>query len=334
MVRHFVKYDPTVTILYIRNVFMTISAVHNVILFIYHSFNIIKCCKQKKRIALQYLSVYSIAATSIWSCFAAMVGWHKYQSEIECKYIIVLGMQLWLIGKLIFYVFLMERLFRIFQETVMKVDKSKRIMARVTFLVYAMIMLCFIALFVNANYYESLNQCNPNIPLLLWVVYGGSDLLISIIISVTFARKLLTINLRTFETEMNKTVNKNDNTEIQETQTNVNSNDATFKVVIKSTLLTFVAIFSTFLFIIVITIIGLEPLWGCLDIIINNWCVILMFAKYDKEYTKLCGKLEQFVTLRCLSCYSCHYCFKLNLKNEARNERVCSDTKRSEEERI
>ena len=338
----------TDTLIITRNIIASIAAIHNLILLIFHLFHTFSCCKQEKNktIRLQNLSVACLCSLCVYAIFSATMGWYKYTSSLQCKWIIKIGMTLWSISKLIVYLFIMERLFIIFQKTSLGFTKLQKNRARILFALYTVGIIGGSLSFGDGTYHPSLSTCNSNISPYIIILAGFLDLAISSLISILFARKLLIINLRMIDNNMNvnrdqtatsnqESNNKNNSTHdinnmdsisprtVRVTSVyDLDSNDATYKILTKSTLLTLIAILSTQSCLITTGIIGSNAMWACIDSVINGWCCMLMFVTYNNLYSKLCWKMEQCVTIRCLSCYSCNYwCCELQFDQEIKCEK-------------
>merc|ERR1719242_1175347 len=84
-----------------------------------------------------------------------------------------------------------------------------------------------------------------------------------------------------------------------------------FKIMVKSTVLTFVAMVSTQITIILCWILGIPTLWLALDSVINSWCMILIFDLYDELfnlYPRCCCLCEKVVSYYCIAACACN-CF-------------------------
>lgn len=335
---------------------MLTAAIHNAILLMYHAYHTITESKRRQKIIrLQYLSVLTLAVLSIYATFAAILGWYQYQSYLECKWIFITGMMLYIISKCILYLFIMERLFLIFNKTNLSFTVTQRIISRILFVIYTITALLLSIFFGgNVTFYSEFQYCESNIPTFITIFFAASDIIISAVLSILFARRLLIINLRRVVSNMDETLDSvtrlSRNGSISTVQSSkhiddnhdppgvmrmpspkrsgsvydVNEKDATFKILTKSTLLTFIALLSTQFTLISIALLGSGAVFGCLDSIINGWCCMLMFASYGNIYSKklLCGKLEKLITIRCLSCYSCNCCcFELDIQDREDKKR-------------
>ena len=336
------EYDTTITML--KDIISTICAIHNLLLFLYHLLHtsVANEEKQKKKIKafrLIYLSIFVLGYLCLFAIYTSFGSWYKMKSQLACAWIIRFGVTGYALSKTVVYLFLMERLLLIFVNTSLQFNKIQKLMVRSIVTIYMVGAIFIIMLFVDGKY-ENNADCYSVIP--FWIIiYGvGFDILASVVMSVMFSRKLLIVNLTMVESTMTSIVNvpseslgnsnivstpsldvthspKNvSKTSVIGSLENVNKDDKTFKILIKSTLLTFVALISTQVQLGISGIIGLNSVLAVIDSVINGWCCVLMFAKYDHVYTKLCKKMEKCITIQCLSCYSCDYCCTLNIEKQ------------------
>ena len=248
----------------------------------------------------------------------------------------------------------MERLFIIFQQTALQFSNAIKNICRVIFGLYVSLAFILGFKFADGTYHSDINHCSSNVPFYSIAFSGISEYILSLVISATFARKLLTLNLTTVDNEMRDIMRKASSPrahmkvhpghgqfvnsvsttfEIKGMKFGIDEQDATYKVLTKSTLLTFIALLSTQLQLLVTGLIGLRGMLSCIDTVINGWCVMLMFARYSHIYDKFgCMKMEKCVTIKCLSCYSCNYCcLALDVKNIGENINEEKDGKESED---
>ena len=88
-----------------------------------------------------------------------------------------------------------------------------------------------------------------------------------------------------------------------------------FKVMMKSTVLQFVAMLSSQSLVILMMVMGVASLWAAIDSVVNCWCLVLMFDLYDdlfRLYPFCCGLCEKLMCYHCIVCYSCHCCCRVN----------------------
>ena len=162
-----------------------------------------------------------------------------------------------------------------------------------------------------------------------WVYIIGNinDALLSLIISVLFARRLLSLSFQLEVTKIsnNLQIKSGDDKTRSRTRSRSGSktttavlDKGTWNVLKKSTLLTFIALITTQITMILCIIFGEEYIWLGLDTIINSYCIILMFSVHGNLYKYQCQKtrLENCITIKCLACYACMDCsVKCNCDN-------------------
>ena len=55
--------------------------------------------------------------------------------------------------------------------------------------------------------------------------------------------------------------------------------------------------------------IGLRSVWIAMDLSVNGWCIVLMYAVHKKIYNKLCVKCSNnCVKQSCIACFACNCC--------------------------
>ena len=100
---------------------------------------------------------------------------------------------------------------------------------------------------------------------------------------------------------------KSDNIENTMYNNHVNKDADLYGILIKTTLLTFIALCTTPLCLILSGSIGLS-IWLPIDQVVNCFCIILMFRTHQKLYNRMCHKLEPLITNKCLALYTCSCC--------------------------
>ena len=353
------QYEQTTTIILARNAILAICALHNLLLFIYHMNHTRSfiCGDQKKSFRLLNLSISTLGFLCFYTMYNCLFAWYPVQSQLGCTWIIKIGVTSYALSKVIVYVFIMERLFLIFHQTSYGFSKRQKTMGRIISAVIVITMISICILFTDGTYNSELINCTSDVPLWLLMYGAGFDVTCSMALSVIFSRKLLHINLTIVENTMDSKsprsmsettcTNSNENghgdanpvhdpsgTAVKRINSidHVNENDATFKILTKSTLLTFIALFSTQLQLSIVGIVGLNAPFSALDSVINGWCCMLMFARYNYIYIKLCGKMEKCITIKCLSCWSCNCCFELQMEMETETGRNTDNHKSTQKE--
>lgn len=86
-----------------------------------------------------------------------------------------------------------------------------------------------------------------------------------------------------------------------------------FKIMVKSTVLTFAASLSTQLSLVLSFALGMPTMWVALDSMVSCWCLILIFDLNENVYTFCCCICEKLICYHCIVCYSCHCCYRVNM---------------------
>ena len=89
----------------------------------------------------------------------------------------------------------------------------------------------------------------------------------------------------------------------------LNHENLTWTILGKSTLLTFIALTTSEICLVLAGVLELEALWTSIDSMVNCWCVMLIFAIHRKIYRIGCERLQnKIITSQCISCCSCNCC--------------------------
>ena len=98
-------------------------------------------------------------------------------------------------------------------------------------------------------------------------------------------------------------------THFAKTDMNLIMFECQWQILGKSTLLTFIALVSSEICLLLAGILEVEALWTSIDTMVNCWCVMLIFAAHRDLYKLGCEKLQhKIITIRCISCCSCNCC--------------------------
>eukprot|EP01084_Bolivina_argentea_P258163 435124_1 len=282
---------PTESIHLIRNTINVIAVIHNILILLYHSCHFQCICDSK----LQYVSLYVmslIASSSIYNTFTAWI----ILTTITCKWIYLIGLILWVIAKVSMYFLFLERLFVVFDDTICKFKTSQIIPSRILLILYATIVIVLVLLFSDTKLDPVTNTCLSNLPIWIFGFYAIGDFVICTVISILFSRRLLLLNMA---------LNFDDKT------FNISREDCTWDILLKSSILTFIALFTTQISLILMIVIGVSTMWVSIDSIINIWCIMLMFSVHTSLYSKICSKAESCISYKCLLCYSYHCCYPI-----------------------
>ena len=307
--------DPTPLI-----VILWIAAIHNIGLFIFHLYNYYIYVGITEIKLLARLSLIAIFSIVVYQFLNAVTKTYETwtSSTIPCATNIWFISVCFIFSKLVTYGLIIERLFTLFMKTPFKFKPTCKIMTR-SMLIIMFIIQTFLWIYyaefegTYTEYQDDQNRKNPNNE--IYVFWCGQnypshilallpllDVIICILCSILFARRLIKFNI--FLTRNNGKIN----------QENVS-----WKIATKSTFLTFVALLSTPLCVTLVIFIHHVDILTSIDSMINCWCLMLMINTSNKIYDKLCLKMEKkIITTKCLFCYSCN-CKKIRILNEDAN---------------
>lgn len=88
------------------------------------------------------------------------------------------------------------------------------------------------------------------------------------------------------------------------------------KVMVRTTVLTFVAMISTQASLIWLWLMGNGLIVAAIDLMINTWCLVLIFEVYDHFcncFHRCCCICEKLMCYHCIVFYSCYWCCKVNM---------------------
>ena len=262
--------------------------------------NNIKKCKPTKIKIFSLIVILLIFLLSLLNVL--IIWWDPFELYISCKWIMIIGLILYQTTKIILYLLFLERLFTVFVGSSLQFKKSHVIISRIIFLIYLISTLSLILLYGDGKYNYMTESCKSDWPFFLNGIAVTCDFTTCTIVSVLFARRLLSMSIARM---------KNDKFKKQTSNSAISSvmdDEFLWTVIRKSTLLSWIALFTTSFSLIVMSILGITATWIMLDTMVNCWCIILMFREYKLLYIKICGKLESYISIYCLSCYSCNYC--------------------------
>ena len=159
------------------------------------------------------------------------------------------------------------------------------------------------------------------------------DVLISTVISILFARRMLLLNASLHEnapiqrTPSTLSMDSNVSHSVKSMKSLSTSrksshghgvfetilDDSTWTMLQRSTLLTFITLFTSQIAIGLGAVLKLEALWTAVDSMVNCWCVMLIFVVHDGFYNKCCGKMQnKIVTVGFMRCWSCNCCCRIS----------------------
>eukprot|EP01084_Bolivina_argentea_P166116 288486_1 len=135
-----------------------------------------------------------------------------------------------------------------------------------------------------------------------------------------FARRLILLNLLLPTPELSSSsssMSNLDNVNNSNTTENI-LNGRMLNLLKKSTGLTFIALFTTELSLLLSGVLGIQIIWTTLDSSVNCLCIILMFQMHRKIYKMLLFDkcIGNCVSIKCLVCYSCAYCCQVKMSQQ------------------
>ena len=215
---------------------------------------------------------------------------------ISCKQISIIGSSLFVCAHFTVYLLFFQRLFAVFKDSDLQFSNRSIIISRAFLIALFILAMICIACFGDGEYTEHHTSCSTTHVWWLWMAYGIGDTVVCSLIQILFARRLLMVHLALKDTQtFCCDGTHSENCKITET----------IKILTKSTLLTFIAIITNQVALIISGILGLSSLWTSVNSVINCCCVILMFKCHHGCYDKLCGHCTKIITIDCLYCYSC-----------------------------
>eukprot|EP01084_Bolivina_argentea_P123941 219620_1 len=269
-----------------NNIIVIVSCIQNLLLFCYHTYHILT--KDKPH----YLQTISI-----------------------CRCIVVVAVVCYQTTKVTFWLVFLERLFIVFESSKFRFKSYHIVTSRIFLAVIAVANNTIIIIGLNAYHNKFTNSCKAHTPMWMTFLFASTDIFICSSLAILFARRFL---LATLATQNDMKQQKND--EITKTDSNIEvalkKDEEMWSMLRKATLLSSIALITTPLLLICVGIFGLTALFGCADGIINCYCIMLMFQVHHKLFSILCGRLQSCVTIKCLSCFSCHLCCPIIVNNK------------------
>ena len=238
---------------------------------------------------------------------------------IKCEYIIKIAAILFQNAHFTLYFLFFERLFSVFIESDLQFNKHQIYFSRIMLFIFysSFIVIMWIFGGSTAKYNTIHESCSSDYPWWIAVIYAFFDTMICLNIQILFARRLLMAHLSTFKDKINneneQEIDKRESMMISfdDDLNNLTEDEQSDLVVIltKSTLLTFIAIITNQIALILSGFLNIPSLWLSVNSCINCWCIILMFKCHKNIFNKLCGKCnKKIISIQCLYCYSCD-CF-------------------------
>lgn len=327
-----------------------ITAIHNISLVIYRMYHLVKAKSKAKQSSksktkteyniIECLSLMSIIFAVLWDMITIVSSF----GASYCEFLLTAGSILYLITKISLYFLYLERLFHVFHNSAYAFSKSTVWLSRIALISYALAMTLLSIFHGSADiYYHSTHKMCIATPV-LWIVATITlvDFVLGVIISILFIRRLLIILTHTVRAKASKKTvtdwngsipiqtvgtrsqsmvhqNVNDKRHNQDTMMDIMMQDCnTWKVLQKFTLLTVLAITTTLTSLVFAVLFGVAAVWISIDMMINGWCVILMFHSHHGLYKKMCMRLQKCAISRmCLTVCACNCCCcKIKAKKE------------------
>ena len=290
-----------------------ISCCHNVSLLCLHSYYICPCFSRNRLHKLQIMSFFCLFMLGLLMGWGVFIAWNLYPEWFLCSYLLKIGLILWGINKVALYYLFLERLFSVFDKSALSFSKMQILAPRILLGLHLGIGVTLTGLYGNGAIIETNGQyhCRGKYPIWLNLYAAVGDFIICTVISIIFARRLLLLNIGLIWKKQE--LSKKDGNDVIDTMYDTMVDDSMWELLSKSTILSFVALFTTEISLICIGLLGWATFWGGINSMVDSWCIILMFVNYKRLYFVICGKLERLVTLNCLSCYSCDLCYHIRI---------------------
>jgi len=309
------------TIETVRSTIVALAAIHNFLAWTFHGTYSYGTAERNK---IHNLSVWALTLNALASIVYVLVPyltvynadtWNVPLTEEWCKWIIALSKLSVVYPKTIglYYVYI-ERLFLIFKGNVYAFPKWQKYTLRSLLVLMSVswtIVVCVGAPH-GSTFLEESNTCLRHPSMAVNTTFVTIDFLMCATVTALYCRRLLIFIARLETRFLNPRNNgPGPNPAHQE------ADKLYFKIMVKSTVLTFVASLSTQISIVLLTLFGMPSLWVSIDSVINSWCLILIFDLYDdlfNLYPRCCCLCERLMSYYCIVCCSCACCFRSNLR--------------------
>ena len=315
-----------------REIICALAAAHNVLVWIFH---ICYTSSSPNKNKIHWLSIYALTLTVIASIFVMVTPWFtSYKSgtswsvnmtltESSCQWIGIGIKLLFLYPKSIgLYVVYFERLFYIFRDSAYAFKPLQQWSFRVLLIIP--VTGCTILVYLNSEHTYILdpvtNACTMALDRNGTITVVIGDTLFCNLLSFLYCRRLLIFRSRLTTRFLSNPagaggVNLGLPGAGNPPPAELVALNRIFKVMMKSTVLQFVAMLSSQAFVILMAVMGVASLWAAIDSVVNCWCLVLMFDLYDdlfRLYPCCCGLCEKLMCYHCILCYSCHCCCRVN----------------------
>eukprot|EP01084_Bolivina_argentea_P311728 539615_1 len=321
----------TIIIRNISSAIATISLLLNVAILCYHTFRTLPCITKIKIARVQYLSLFCLVMTVLFNLDVCFTSFGIHPSSLSCAWVIKLAVASYLFQKIALYGLLLERLFCVFEHSALKFQKYQVYPSRCIVVTTLLFILIIVFIFVDGITHHE-NYCVANYP--FWINGLGAiiDIAFLIVISIMFARRLILLNvcLPTRNPELSTTSSMRSMSDLHNNNSNRTENilnGRMWKLLKKSTGLTFIALVTTELSLLLSGVLGIQTIWTSLDSVVNCLCIILMFQKNHKIYKALLFDkfIERCISIKCLACYSCAYCCQVKMLDQIQLTKSASE---------
>lgn len=253
-----------------------LGVVHNTAIWIFHAVYTYEAPNINRIHSVSVSALTLVVAASI--NFAVVPYFTTYNGQILdiplsqafCRWIVFSSKLCFIYPKTVglYYVYV-ERLIYIFKSNHYAFKKWQIWSMRGSLVLITMIW-TVTALFVSeADYSSESNICSAHINRTVMVSWVAADFVICNFITVLYCRKLL-IFAKRIDTRFVRNA-------LPPNVAHRQSDKMYFKVMVKSTVLTFVASLTSQSFIVLARFMGLPSLWLSLDLMISSWCLICMY---------------------------------------------------------
>eukprot|EP01084_Bolivina_argentea_P113745 202669_1 len=284
-------------------IIVSIGFVHALSILVYH---ILRICAQllpnTKPPKLQYLSIV-VLSTAFITTLMQMVNVTGLSMKFNPSCMLKSKITLMLLesSKFSMYFLFMERQWAIFSNAADFQFKTKTItISRIAMALYYFMLLTFTVMAGKAYpvQNEIIHKCIQQHPIWLLALFQLGEIIFFIAISISYSRRLLQFNRALCNSKQSAA----------DVMYNFDHTNSTFLVARKSTLLTLLAGITTLLALIMTLLFGFAGPWMALDFAVNAWCIILMFRHHQNIYKKCCGSIENILSPKFLTYYSCSCC--------------------------
>lgn len=293
----------------------SLALIHNLVIYIFHWTAI--CLSSDAHTRVHHLSIWALSiifASSllVWATpqITEYNDWDWPLSPALCHWIRLPVRLSYLWSKMmgLYYVYIM-RLFDIFRGNIYAFHRWQ--MYSLRYFIIAVTVLFTIGGTLqpikDSDYDAERNRCNISLPSTAKILFAFIDLVFVNVIIVLYCRRLLF-----FEQKLNLRLLQN----VPPPHPHRTADEMYLKVMVRSAVLTFVAMISSQVTVIIIYVKGDGMMVAAIELVINTWCLVLIFEIYDHLcncYRHCCCLCEKLMCHQCIVLYSCYWCCRLNL---------------------